>query len=361
MLDLRCLSIGKKCFLCQDHEDEKVIDPRRSTRSSCVSGYESLSVNILAFHELEAMPIKLSEDLLGTQQGLQNILSKNCAVWHKQCVNKCSTLKLNRVKEQKVRSLELAQKKTRQSFDASARIGIVGDNNKVCFLCDEGGGILHKVATMAVDSYVRNCAAELSDVKLSAKLAAGDLHALDAVYHKNCMSGLFNRYKQHVNRCNYLYPENSNESIALAELVAYIETRAENIDDFAFFKLADLAKLYKTRLEQLGVYVPECFNATRLKERILQQCPALHVSKKGQDVILAFGDDIGAAIHYANENSRDSHAIYLTNAAQIIRKEVLSKKQSFNGRFSQNCQEEAVAYMLLTFINMIIDGHSIND
>ena len=73
----------KKCFLCQDREDEKVIDPRKSTRSSCVSGYESLSANILAFHELEAMPMKLSEDLLGTQHGLQNILSKNCAVWHK--------------------------------------------------------------------------------------------------------------------------------------------------------------------------------------------------------------------------------------------------------------------------------------
>ena len=115
-----------------------------------------------------------------------------------------------------------------------------------------------------------------------------------------------------MSRCNYLYPENSNESIALAELVAYIEeTRAENIDDFAFFKLADLAKLYKTRLEQLGVYVPERFNSTRLKERILQQCPALHDSKKGRDVILAFEDDIGTAIHYANENSRDSQATYL--------------------------------------------------
>ena len=100
------------------------------------------------------MPMKLSEDLLGTQQGLQNILSKNCAVWHKQCFNKFATLKLNRVKEQKVRSLEQAvsPKKTRQSFDASAGgIGIFDDNNKVCFLRDEGGGILHKVATMAVD------------------------------------------------------------------------------------------------------------------------------------------------------------------------------------------------------------------
>ena len=308
MFDLRCLSIGKSVFYA------KILKMKRSlTHGSrlgpVVSGYESLSANIFAFHELEAIPMKLSEDLLGSQQGLQKILSKNCAVWHKQCFNKFSTLELNRVKEQKVRSLEQAvsPKKTRQSFfDASAGIGIVDDNNKVCFLCDEGGEILHKVATMAVDSYVRNCDTELSDVKLLAKLAAGDLHALDAVYHKNCMTGLFNRYKQHVNRCNYLYPENSNESIALAELVAYIEeTRAENIDDFAFFKLADLARLYKTRLEQLGVYVPERFNSTCLKERILQQCPALHASKKGRDVILAFEDDNGTAIHYANENSRD--------------------------------------------------------
>ena len=122
-----------------------------------------------------------------------------------------------------------------------------------------------------------------------------------------------------------------------------------------------MAKLYKTRLEQLGVYVPERFNSTRLKERILRQCPALHANKKGRDVILAFENNIGTAIHYANENSRDSQAIYLAKAAQIIRKEVLSKKQSFNGRFSQHCQEEAVPDTLLALINMIIDGPSIND
>ena len=122
-----------------------------------------------------------------------------------------------------------------------------------------------------------------------------------------------------------------------------------------------MANLNKTRLEQLGVYVPERFNSTRLKERILQQCPALHASKKGRDVILAFEDDISSAIHYANENSRDSQAIYLEKAAQVIRKEVLSKKHSFNGRFSQHCQEEAVPDTLLALVNMIIDGSSIND
>ena len=75
--------------------------------------------------------------------------------------------------------------------------------------------------------------------------------------------------------------------------------------------------------------MPERFNSTRLKEGILQQCPALHASKKGRDVILAFEDDIGTAIHYANENSRDSQAIYLAKAAQIIRKEKTKLQWSF--------------------------------
>ena len=48
--------------------------------------------------------------------------------------------------------------------------------------------------------------------------------------------------------------------------------------------------------------------------------PALHASKKGRDVILAFEDDIGTAIHYANENSRDSQAILLSNSCSDNKK-----------------------------------------
>ena len=38
----------------------------------------------------------------------------------------------------------------------------------------------------------------------------------------------------------------------------------------------------KTRLDQLRVYVPERFNSTRLKERILQQCQLFMPVKKAE-------------------------------------------------------------------------------
>ena len=70
MLDLRFLSIGKSVFYAKIVKMKRSLTHEKSTSPSCVSGYESLSANILAFHELEAIHMKLSEDLLGTQQGL---------------------------------------------------------------------------------------------------------------------------------------------------------------------------------------------------------------------------------------------------------------------------------------------------
>ena len=60
------------------------------------------------------------------------------------------------------------------------------------------------------------------------------------------------------------------------------------------FKLTDLAHLYMSRMEQLGVVSDTRVNTNRLKQRLLAHFPDLRAHTKERDVFLVFDEDIGA-------------------------------------------------------------------
>ena len=130
-----------------------------------------------------------------------------------------------------------------------------------------------------------------------------------------------------------------------------------------YFKLADLAKLYHNRLKQLGVSIPKriffFINTTRLKERLLDQMPNLKAHTKGRDVVLAFDDDIADALIIASQFKKDSDIMHLAKTAQIVRKEMLEKKQAFDGSFPPDALTESVPDSLLALMNMIVEGPNI--
>ena len=118
-----------------------------------------------------------------------------------------------------------------------------------------------------------------------------------------------------------------------------------------YFKLADLAKLYHNRLEQLGVSIPKRINTTRLKERLLDQMPSLKAHTKGRDVVLAFDDDTADALIIASQFKKDSDIMHLAKTGQIVRKEMLEKKQAFDGYFPPEVLTESVPCRLITCFN----------
>ncbi len=67
-----------------------------------------------------------------------------------------------------------------------------------CFFCDEPAGSagLHKASTYNIDANVRKCALEVEDTAVLTKLAAGDMIAIDTVYHHKCLCSLYNRARQ---------------------------------------------------------------------------------------------------------------------------------------------------------------------
>ena len=123
------------------------------------------------------------------------------------------------------------------------------------------------------------------------------------------------------------------------------------------FKLVDLAKLYQSRLEQLGVRdAGERVHTTRLKNRLLAALPDLSAHSEGRNVLLTFDEDIGPALKKALNH--DSDAVLLAKAAQFVRKAIFSQPYTFNGSF-QKSQQEVVPSSLLALVSMILNGPNI--
>ena len=71
----------------------------------------------------------------------------------------------------------------------------------LCFFCNKSTGKskkpLHSVSTMEMDNRARQIALDLQEESLLAKLSAGDIVALEANYHKSCLTSIFNPARSH--------------------------------------------------------------------------------------------------------------------------------------------------------------------
>ena len=95
---------------------------------------------------------------------------------------------------------------------------------------------------------------ELNDTVLLAKLAPGDMIALEAKYHSRCLTSLYNRARAITSSTTGSGKHHDDfYSITFAELVAYVEDIRTETSIAPVFKLSDLAQMYNTCLEQLGV------------------------------------------------------------------------------------------------------------
>ena len=150
------------------------------------------------------------------------------------------------------------------------------------------------------------------------------------------------------------------QGIAVAELLSCIEeTRTEFTISIPVFKLADLAKLYTSRLKQLGVNISGRIHTTDLKNRILSNFPNMQAHRQGRDIMLAFNKDIGLALQRVSESDFDEEAIILPKVAKIVRRDLSNTKYTFDGTFKKQCQKKSVPQSLLSLVNMIIDGSNI--
>ena len=245
-------------------------------------------------------------------------------------------------------------KVTRRNCGSASNV----DKNR-CLFCNEYSGDLHEVTTFRLDSRVRQCALQLQDTVLLAKLSAGDLISQESVYHGKCLVALYNKASRGKPRNESSDADLLYRGIALAELITYIEDSREQ--SLKIFKLSDLVKLYRTRLEQLGVEVTTRIHSSDLKNRILANIPDLQATKakQGKNIFLAFNEDFDYAVKHLHENNYDEEAIILSQAAKIVKREMAATNCSFDGTFKEGCQKMSVPGSLLSLISMILVGRNI--
>ena len=138
--------------------------------------------------------------------------------------------------------------------------------------------------------------------------------------------------------------------LAFAELLVFIEEAHMDDETFPVFKLADLAQLYTSRMEQLGVKHEGRAGCTQpVLSRLLAHFPNMCAQHQGRDVLLAFNEDIGDALAKACELDSGLDAIHLARAAQIVRRHIIGDAKVFNG-FPAGCQQDSVSPMLLALV-----------
>ncbi|KAH3800333.1 hypothetical protein DPMN_153966 [Dreissena polymorpha] len=114
---------------------------------------------------------------------------KNRASWHKSCKDKISNEKVERLRKRKI------EDSTEFISEKYIRASLLKSTVSNCIFCNEPAGLdgLHRASTFELDFNVRNYAIELQDTQLLAKLSVGDMVAIEAQYHKKCLSALYRR------------------------------------------------------------------------------------------------------------------------------------------------------------------------
>ncbi|CAE1328153.1 unnamed protein product [Acanthosepion pharaonis] len=268
------------------------------------------------------MPIALEPSRLDEGEGIESTLVRNGAKYHQSCRLLFNNTKLERAQQRRaVPSTPGATDEPRRKRRKSADIPKVE-----CFFCEEEDIIsnLQEGMTERLNEHLNQCTRTLNDGKLLAKLSGGDVVALEVKYHLRCLQKLYNAERGYLNSLEkaessdpgkYLYP------VAFSELVIHImDSKVTNTEaEPVVFRLADLASLYKLRLEQLEADSPNV-HSTRLKEQLFARISELEAHKNGRDVLLAFKADTGPVLHEARQKS---NALHLSKTADILRKKML--------------------------------------
>ena len=230
-----------------------------------------------------------------------------------------------------------------------------------CFICSERGerrwGGCHRAATIGIHEKVWSCAQVLQDHVLLAKLSAGDMVVIDAVYHLRCLNRLYKKAASHLNlQKGHGQEKDMLRQQALSELQDFVETFRGCGQPIPMSKIRTL---YDKRLAELGIAKDgDVTNTTRLRETIVAAIPDLECvqNPRSRSWDLIFNADLSIAVSEMRKQDNTDKIMILSKAARLLREEILSLRNEFQGTFDAGCEESSVPPALRIFRNMLLDG-----
>ena len=238
-----CTMDWANCIVCGKSEGELKCPADRSS-GDAHDTYQNFLDNIEGFRVLDKMPAELAIDL-GTGVSVDDLL-KNRAKWHKNCNLKFASSKLQRAQQRCKDNETTASDSGRKSRRLSSAASVADCRMECCIFCTKPEGSLHNCSTFSLDKSLREMATELQDTELLSRLAGGDLVAIEAKYHNNCLRNYKNRYRGMQRKQQTLTSDTLKDEIdsrVFAELASYIENEVE--EGVYIFKLSDLHHLHE--------------------------------------------------------------------------------------------------------------------
>jgi hypothetical protein len=254
---------------------------------------------------------KLPDDIKSSIQnwddgdGLEASFRRHRAFWHIKCRQKLiHVTTLDRLRQYDVESEYLGSESPTVSDNEGSTcskrprltrsVVETGTNisDALCIFCNKTGSDLRQVMTLGVDQKVRKCAAITENSLLLGKLAEGDLIATEAKYHPGCLLSLYyeagriDLRESDVGSCDSVPSSVQTESLALAEVIAFMEDATKVESTPSVFKLSEPFRLYSSLLIKYKVTVSSKVHSSRLKERLLDACPNPTAVSHNRDVLL---------------------------------------------------------------------------
>ena len=323
-MESHCSNIDwSKCIFCQKIlPRNKTTCPANSKKHDIGAGYKSLAEAVNGFKDLGQLPCALNVDAWDEGDGIESTCARHKACWHAACRN---VLHPNTLEYHRKRSSDVAiaaepdelhgelscdascssdskiPRLTRASAPVLSTKQVFGNE---CFFCGEEGALgtdLRKVMTFDVDERVRSCAQILGDTALLGKLIRGDMIATEAKYHPACLLKLYRRATRvkpvtdndiTESRFESDLTSGGEQSLALAEVIAYLEDCRLSESTPTVFKLSEIGQLYNERLQKHGILLTSRPNTSLLKERLLANVPELTAVNHGRDVYITFRENL---------------------------------------------------------------------
>ena len=334
-----------RCIICQKITEEPLRCPLQSPGASsdtAVRPYQTFLDNVKQFREIGMLPTELFFGQEETADGF----ATHSASWHKSCNLKYNNTKLSKARKKREANPEPDEQRLRKRQAVDVQL--------VCIFCEKGceAGDLRQVLTFEANNNIKRMATELKDSVLVSRITGGDLIAIEAKYHLNCLVNLRNRYRSQLRKQNR-EPEDLNEKVnesrVFVEVTSYIEKAVNH--GTLLFKLSELHTLYLERLKDFGIV--KTVNKTRLKDQLLKHFTEAQEQQDGRNTILIFKNGMANMLREAlKKRDFSDDAFVLAKAAKIIRDDIFNQQPfHFEGSFHPKCQEDSIPSSLKSFIS----------
>ena len=300
------------------------------------------------------------------------LLCKKNAVWHTLCRSKHDKQKVERAQKKytKCETREAANPssvKTRRSCTNKdvkescndSPSNDVNPDEEPCLICGEKGerrwGGCHKAATLGIHEKVWAAAKILQETILLAKLSAGDMVAIDAVYHLRCLVRLYKKadsVRDGLSNCNDR--DKLLQQQVFVELQDYIES-FRGTDQV--IPMTEVCKMYHERMKDLGIFIS--VHTTRLRQKLLQSIPDLEaVKNKARHWDLLFNESLAAAVvELKRQESATDKVTILMKAASILRSAIFKSRENTKSPLKGNLGETPEE--MKVFLSLLLNGSQV--